>query len=117
MMIDEMRLSRTLSQAPGTTPYMPPEALPPEALQPEAKYNTMLDVFSFGHLALFAVLQEFPGDRLASTYSDPLTDELKARSEVERREAYIRKLFSKLTKEHPITKLILQCLHNIPAKR
>ena len=112
MMIDEMRLSKTLSQAPGTTPYMPPEAL-----QAEAKYNTMLDVFSFGHLALFAVLEEFPGDLLAITYSDPLTDELKARSEVERREAYIRKLFTKLTKEHPITQLILQCLHNVPAKR
>ena len=112
MMIDEMRLSKTLSQAPGTTPYMPPEAL-----QTEAKYNTMLDVFSFGHLALFAVLEEFPGDLLAITYSDPLTDELKARSEVERREAYIRKLFAKLTKEHPITQLILQCLHNVPAKR
>ena len=112
MMIDEMRLSRTLSQAPGTTLYMPPEAL-----QPEAKYNTMLDVFSFGHLALFAVLEEFPRDLLAITYSDPLTDELKARSEVERRETYIRKLFAKLTKEHPITQLILQCLHNVPTKR
>ena len=112
MMIDQTKLSRTLSQAPGTTPYMPPEAL-----QPEAKYNTMLDVFSFGHLALFAVLEEYPGDLLPITYSDPLTDELKARSEVERREAYIRKLFAKLTKDHPITKLVLQCLHNVPDKR
>lgn len=112
MMIDQMQLSRTLSQAPGTTPYMPPEAL----LQ-EAKYNTMLDIFSFGHLALFAILEEFPSDLLPITYNDPLTDELKARSEVERREIYIRKLFAKLTKEHVITKTVLQCLHNVPDKR
>ena len=112
LMIDQQKLSNALTQAPGTTLYMPPEAL-----QTEAQYNTSLDIFSFGQLALFSVLQEFPGDLLPVTYSDTLTDELKARSEVDRREVYIRKLFDKLTKEHPITRVILQCLYNAPEKR
>ena len=112
MLIDQTKLYRTLSQAPGTTPYMPPEAL-----EQEAKYNTSLDIFSFGILVLFAILEEFPQNLQPTIYEDPLTCELKGRSEVERREVYIRKLFDKLTKEHAITKMVVQCLSNIPDKR
>ena len=112
LIIDKKKLSRTLSQMPGTTAYMPPEAL-----QNAPMYNTALDVFSFGHLVLFAVLEEFPDDLLPIPYNDPLTDELKARSEVERREEYIRMLFAKLTKNHLITRMILQCLNNNPEAR
>lgn len=39
------------TQLPGTPVYMPPEALS------GAKYDTSLDIFSFGHLALFTALQ------------------------------------------------------------
>lgn len=111
-MADHVKLTSTLSQAPGTLPYMPPEAL---IYGP--KYNSMLDMFSFGHLALFAVIQKFPKHLQSPTYYDPLTEELKARSEVERREEYIKMLFDKLTKDHVVTKVILQCLHNVPEKR
>ena len=112
LMVDPVKLSNTLSQAPGTLPYMPPEGL---TCKP--KYDSMLDMFSFGHLALYAVIQEFPRDLLPPTYSDPLTEELKPRSEVERREVYVKVLCDKLTKDHTVTKLILQCLNNMPAKR
>ena len=42
----------TLSQVPGTLSYMPPEAFddPPQ-------YGPRLDIFSFGHLALFTLTQ------------------------------------------------------------
>lgn len=106
---DHAKLTNTLSQAPGTLPYMPPEAL---IYGP--RYNSMLDMFSFGHLALFAVIQEFPKELLPPTYYDP---DLKARSEVERRGKYITKLYAKLTKDHAITKMILWCLHNKPEER
>ena len=46
------RLAQTLSKLPGTLVYMPPEAL-----DDRHSYGPPLDVFSFGHLALFTVLQ------------------------------------------------------------
>lgn len=39
------------TQLPGTLVYMPPEALTP------SDYGPSLDIFSFGHLALFTALQ------------------------------------------------------------
>ena len=50
--IDPSRLTQTLSKLPGTWVYMPPEAL-----DNKHSYGPPLDVFSFGHLALFTVLQ------------------------------------------------------------
>ena len=112
LMIDPVKLSNTLSQAPGTLPYMPPEAL-----QFKPTYDSTLDMFSFGHLALYAIIQVYPGDLLPPTYHDPSTEEIKGRSEVERREKYIRMLYAKLTEDHVVTKMILQCLHNMPERR
>jgi serine/threonine protein kinase len=49
------QLAKTLTSFPGTLVYMPPEALIEESSQ--AHYGPSLDIFSFGHLALFAGLQ------------------------------------------------------------
>ena len=46
------QLARTMSQLPGTQIYMPPEALSANAC-----YGPSLDIFSFGHLALFTLNQ------------------------------------------------------------
>ena len=46
------QLAHTLSRLPGTLAYMPPEAL-----SASARYGSSLDVFSFGHLALFTLNQ------------------------------------------------------------
>ena len=46
------QLARTLSRLPGTLVYMPPEAL-----EVSSRYGPSLDIFSFGHLALFVGLQ------------------------------------------------------------
>ena len=46
------QLACTLSRLPGTLAYMPPEAL-----SASARYGSSLDVFSFGHLALFTLNQ------------------------------------------------------------
>ena len=46
------QMVRPLSQFPGTLVYMPPEA------QDEGnRYGPSLDIFSFGHLALYTVIQ------------------------------------------------------------
>ena len=46
------QLARTLSRLPGTLVYMPPEAL-----SVSSHYGPSLDIFSFGHLALFTLAQ------------------------------------------------------------
>ena len=112
LMVDPTKLSNTLSQAPGTLPYMPPEAI-----LCEPNYDSSLDMFSFGHLGLFAVTQAYPRNLLPPTYSDPSTKELKPRSEVERRKEYTSVLVAKFTKDHVVTEIIFQCLHNLPEKR
>lgn len=112
LMVDPQKLSTTLSQTPGTLPYMPPEAF-----HFKPKYNSSLDMFSFGHLTLYAVIHENPGNLLPSTYQNPITEELIAVSEVARRETYVKKLVEILSNDHIITKLIFKCLSNMPEKR
>ena len=46
------QMVRTLSALPGTLVYMPPEAL-----DDKHRYGPSLDIFSFGHLALFTITQ------------------------------------------------------------
>ncbi len=46
------QLAKTLTKIPGTPVYMPPEAF-----NESHRYGPSLDVFSFGHLALFTLTQ------------------------------------------------------------
>ena len=46
------QLARTLTHVPGTMVYMPPEAF-----EEGSRYGPRLDIFSFGHLALFTLTQ------------------------------------------------------------
>ena len=96
------------SRVPGTTIYMPPEAS-----SDHAKFNKKLDIFSFGHLALFTATQVLPYN-LLPVYDD---DKSCYRSEVERRQEYIDQLEQQLGGDHDLVKLIKQCLHNSPKMR
>ena len=110
--VDATRLGKTMTQTPGAQVYMPPEAF-----DVHSKYSDRLDTFSFGHLALYAIIREFPKNLLPATY--PAIDgTLLARSEVERRSCYMEKLHTKLPMaDHHLYRLIQQCLHNHPTKR
>ena len=118
------QMARTLSPLPGTLVYMPPEALD--------DYGLSLDVFSFGHLALFTIiqvsemsishffghiyrwlhvnLQKFPGSLLPVVHG---------RTEVKRREQYVDLLELKLHSSNlqDLVGLVKQCLHNDPHGR
>ena len=96
---------------PGTIVYMPPEAFenPP-------KYGPKLDMFSFGHLALFTMTQVFPGKLMGPTYTDKVRG-LIARSEVERRGKYMDSLQGRFGDTHEMFQLITQCLANSPEER
>ena len=110
--IDPMNLNRTLSTFPGTLLYMPPEAC-----QESSSYGPSLDIFSFGHLALYLMTQVFPKNLLPATYYDATTSELLPRSELERRREYIETLHSLVKKDHPVAILIEKCLDNKPQLR
>ena len=110
--VDATRLSKTMTQTPGTLVYMPPEAL-----DAHSKYSDRLDIFSFGHLALYAIIREFPKSLLPATFNSA-NGELVARSELDRRKSYVEKLRTELpTADHPLYRLIEQCLHNNPSNR
>lgn len=101
---------KTMTKEPGTPLYMPPEAC-----HIDARYNTKLDIFSYGHLALFVATQVFPSSLLPFNYYRKIGGKRKlvARTEFERREEYI----DMLRDQHSLTSLIQQCLDNDPEER
>ena len=109
--VDAIKVSKTMTQTPGTLVYMPPEAM-----QGHSRYGDRLDIFSFGHLGLYTIIREFPRKILAPTYYND-DGAFLARSEVQRRGEYMEMLASKLPKGHNLYPLIEQCLHNNPPRR
>ena len=109
--IDLTKVNATMTKVPGTPAYMPPEAF-----SDTPKYTDRLDVFSFGHLALYTLILEFPGALLEKQHISE--GRLVPRSEVERRRQYMDTLNVILpTRNHHLYQLIEQCLHNEPTKR
>ncbi len=92
--------------------------MPPEAVGKNVKYNAAIDVFSFGHLALYTLVQDFPAPT-APTIMDPDDPEaIVARTEVQRRSEQIDLLIRQLGgQRHPLVQLVVQCLHNNPRQR
>ena len=108
-------LTRTMTRVPGTLSYMPPESLNPSTCY----YSSKLDIFSFGHLSLYVLLQEEPlSNLLAPVSPDPKNPELViGRSEVERRKHYMDMLYMKFASSQDVSSLIRQCLSNNPDSR
>lgn len=96
---------------PGSPVYMPPEAHSTKG------YGLPLDIFSFGHLTLFAAIQVFPADLYSATFTDPQSHQVIDRTEIQRRETYITTLDRKLGKKHSLVVFIKECLANEPEKR
>ena len=126
--ITDLRMARSMrgtkeatvmTKAPGNSLYMPPEASV-DAL--ESKYDASIDVFSFGVVTIFAVGEKFPCHPLAPNYEDD-DGLLVARTELQRRSEYMQYVNEQLSacgqlrENHPLLRLIQQCLKNFPAKR
>ena len=132
-------LARTLSRLPGTLAYMPPEAL-----EASSRYGPSLDIFSFGHLALFVGLQVMTIFYLSLLYMSThnyttivtfryflelffsltililkIQINFLGRSEVERRGQYFEQLEDLLPGgiRQVLVQLIKNCLHNDPSRR
>ena len=115
-----MRAAATMTKAPGASVYMPPEALedkPGQRKEEEgmtSNYDASIDVFSFGVVSIFTLCQTFPCQLLAHTYCEGRRHI--ARTELQRREHYMRMIYSQLREQHPLLQMIERCL-NFPEDR
>ena len=108
-LVDSRRQSK-MTKAPGTVDFMPPEAL---AAGENAKYERELDVFSFGCVTLHTLSHQWPTPS-EPVVTDPVTFEMKAKSEAERRSSY----FDKIDRDRlDVSPVIKSCLNNIPKNR
>ena len=130
ILADATRAAAVMTKAPGNALYMPPEASENvdlessfEIVQEEVTYNSSIDVFSFGVVTIFTIGETFPCNLLAPNYLNEESGMLVARTELQRRSKYIRYVneqlgvCGQLRGDHPLIRLIQQCLHNLPAKR
>ena len=109
------RVAATMTKAPGASVYMPPEALEDKSEQDEeeegktSRYDASIDVFSFGVVSIFTLSQTFPFKLLAPNYRNEQR-RIIGRSELERRERYMRMIYSQLREKHPLLQMIERCL-------
>jgi len=106
--LDSMTAMSNLTGAPGTTHFMPPEAL-----MDNPKYSITLDVFSYGGIMLHTVNQEWPKPKPPTEF-DPVTRQIRGLTEVERRQVYLDKLTGDAKM---LRSLVEACLDNDPAMR
>ena len=122
--VPRMRAAATMTKGPGALVYMPPEAFAPARSNTEkSKYDASIDIFSLGVFTIFAIGGVFPCDPLEPNYLNDETGLLVARTELQRRADYMRyvneqlRACGQLRGDHPLIRLIQQCLHNGPHKR
>ena len=113
-LVDPTRQSR-MTKAPGTVDFMPPEAL---AAGENVKYERELDVFSFGCVMLHTLSHRWPTPS-EPVVIDPVTFEVKGRTEIERRSSYFDKISDKIDRNRSgmMILVIASCLNNIPKNR
>ena len=108
-LVDPTRQSQ-MTKAPGTVDFMPPEAL---AASGSVRYERELDVFSFGCVMLHTLSHQWPTPS-EPVVTDPVSFEVKGRTEVERRSSYFDKIEDRAGMLIPTIK---SCLNNIPKNR
>ena len=97
--------------------------MPPEVTNEKWINDASTDVFSFGVLTIFTVGETFPCDPLTPNYTNNMTGKLDARTELQRRSSYADDVKKQLRaskqviEDHPLIRLIQQCLDNTPAIR
>ena len=101
--------TKTMTKAPGTTDFMPPEAVSDRPM-----YGPPLDIFSYGGIILHAITQQWP--RPSSwVYIDPQSRKQRLLSEVERREHYLKQVI--ITSPRGLNAIATSCLNGDPEKR
>ena len=106
---DNTQTKSKLTTAPGTLHFMPPEAL----VDNNPTYDTSIDVFSFGGIALHVFSEEWPTPT-AVKQKDPFTKKMVTLTEAERRQQYLDKMTGKAS---GLRKMVEQCLDDDPDER
>jgi len=99
---------KTMTKAPGTVDFMPPESLANTPV-----YGPPMDVFSFAGIILHTFNQQWPHPTEQVQF-DPKTRTMMAFSELQRRQQYLDKLRGEAAVLRP---LVEECLDNDPAVR
>ena len=97
-----------MTRAPGTSSYMPPEAL-----RPDPRYDVTVDVFSFGVMMVHVLSSQWPLPSEATQVDPHNSPNLIGVSEAERRAEYL----DTIGRGHPLMRLIGRCLSNSPNLR
>ena len=100
--------TKTLTQAPGTHDFMPPESLANKPV-----YGFPLDIFSFGGVILYVITQQWPQPAPWIDF-DPDTGGRIVLTELQRRQQYLDKITGVYTDLKP---LVISCLDDNPKKR
>ena len=99
---------KTMTKAPGTVDFMPPESLANSPI-----YGPPMDVFSFAGIVLHIFNQQWPRPT-ESNHFDPKTRRKVALLEVERRQQYLDKMIGVA---EVLRSLVEECLDDDPAVR
>ena len=99
---------KTMTKAPGTVDFMPPEAL-----DDTPEYGPPMDVFSFAGIILHTFNQQWPSPSKNVKF-DPKTRKKIALLEVERRQQYLDKMIGEAEVLRPLAE---ECLDDDPAVR
>ena len=99
---------KTMTKAPGTVDFMPPESLASSPL-----YGPPMDIFSFAGIVLHTFNQQWPRP-FDQVQFDPKTRRKVALLEVERRQHYLDKMIGEGEVLRP---LVEECLDDDPAVR
>ena len=99
---------KTMTKAPGTVDFMPPESL-----DDVPEYGPPMDIFSFAGIILHTFNQQWPSPTKNVKF-DPKTRKMMALSEVERRQQYLDKMIGEAEVLRP---LVEECLDYDPAVR
>ena len=99
---------KTMTKAPGTVDFMPPEAL-----DDTPEYGPPMDVFSFAGIVVHTFNQQWPCPSKQVQFN-PMTRRRVALSEVERRQQYLDKMIGEAEVLRP---LVEECLDDDPAVR
>ena len=98
--------SSRMTAAPGTIAYMPPEVL-----IENPKYDTSIDVFSFGILMIHIFCSKWPVPQVPQVFYRSGMPVIC--SEADRREVFLRDIPS----DHPLMELIQKCIENDSTQR
>ena len=99
------QLAKTHTQAPGQQFFMPPEAL-----KENAECTPKLDVFSFGHLTLLTIIQEYP-----TVHHVTLSVDMQTKGLIER--SMRSRALTRVGTNHCLYPMIIECLYDRPDQR